>query len=309
MTNAPLRAWLPAFMIAAISWGSSFLFISWALRGLEPTQVAFGRVAVGAVVLGAMLLAARHRPRFTWRQVGAITIAAIGLSTVPFVLIPMAQQHITSILASLLNATVPLWTAFFVALLIPHERASRVQWLGLAIGTLGIAVLLGAWNIDELPLVGAGLMLAATAFYGIGSVLSRILLVKVKETATALSAVQVAASAIMLAPFALALPAPEPEVWALDSEVLWGLLLLGALGTSFSYVMFWRVVKVAGATTAASVTYIVPIVATMLGVFVLRESLHWYEPVGAVVVLAGVALAQRKPRPSPAIPADAANPA
>jgi drug/metabolite transporter (DMT)-like permease len=78
--------------------------------------------------------------------------------------------------------------------------------------------------------------------------------------------------------------------------VLWGLLALGVLGTSFTYVLFWRVVKLAGATTAASVTYVVPIVATVLGVLVLHEELLWHEPVGAVVVLAGVWLAQRKPR-------------
>lgn len=296
MIQAPARAWVPAFVIAALTWGSSFLFISLALRGLTPAQVGFGRVAIGAVVLWTMLLVARHRPRLGWRDVGAIGVVAIGMSTVPFVLIPLAQQHITSILASLLNATTPLWTALFVALLIPHERASRSQLIGLVLGAAGIAVLLGAWNIDQLPVLGAGLMLAATAFYGIGSTLSRMLLARVHEGPVALSAVQIAISAVLLAPLAVIAPAPEPGALALDSEVLWGLLALGVLGTSFTYVLFWRVVKLAGATTAASVTYVVPVVATVLGIVVLKEELLWYEPVGAVVVLVGVWLAGRKPR-------------
>ncbi|WP_156159132.1 DMT family transporter [Demequina gelatinilytica] len=296
MTSAPARAWVPAFIVAAVSWGSSFLFISLALRGLSATQVGFGRLAIGAAVLWAMLLVTRHRPRLSVRDVASIGVVAVGLSTVPFVLIPLAQQHITSILASLLNATTPLWTALFVALLIPHERATRAQVLGLVIGALGIAVLLGAWDIEGIPALGAALMLAATACYGIGSTLSRMLLARVDEGPTALSAVQIGISAMLLLPVAVAAPAPDPGALALGSEVLWGLLALGVLGTSFTYVLFWRVVKLAGATTAASVTYVVPVVATALGILALHEELRWHEPAGAVVVLAGVWLAQRKPR-------------
>lgn len=297
MTEAPARAWVPAFLVAALSWGASFLFIALALRGLEPAQVGFGRVLIGAVVLWLMLAVTRHRPRLTVRDVGAIAVVAVGLSVVPFVLIPLAQQHITSILASLLNATTPLWTALFVALLIPHERASRAQVAGLLLGAAGIAVLLGAWNVDDVPLAGALLMLAATACYGIGSTMSRRLLTRVQEGPAGLSAVQMALSSVMLLPVALAAPAPAPGALSLSSEVLWGLLALGVLGTSFTYVLFWKVVKVAGATTAASVTYVVPVVATVLGVLVLGERLLWHEPVGAVIVLAGVWLAQRRPRP------------
>ncbi|WP_062290908.1 DMT family transporter [Demequina phytophila] len=296
MTQAPARAWVPAFVIAAVSWGSSFLFISIALRGLTPVQVGFGRVLIGAAVLWGMLLVTRSRPRMSRGDVARIGVVALGLSTVPFVLIPLAQQHITSILASLLNATTPLWTALFVALLIPHERATRTQVAGLVLGTAGIAVLLGAWNIDGIPLLGAALMLAATACYGIGSTMSRMLLTRVDQGPTQLSAVQIAISAVLLLPFAVAAPAPGAGTFAPSSDVLWGLLALGVLGTSFTYVLFWRVVKLAGATTAASVTYVVPVVATVLGITVLREAMHWYEPVGAVVVLAGVWLAQRKPR-------------
>lgn len=118
-----------------------------------------------------------------------------------------------------------------------------------------------------------------------------------------LTAVQLALSALMLAPFAMVTPAPAPEAFALSSVALWAMVALGGLGTSFAYVMIWKVIKVAGATTAASVTYVSPLIATFLGIVVLKEELHWYEPVGAIIVLAGVALAQRKPKftaPAPA---------
>ena len=292
--NAPTKAWLPAFLICAVAWGSSFLFIHVALESFSPSEVALGRVLVGALVLIGMLVVMRQRPRFSARDLGLIALVAVTLSVIPFILIPLAELHITSILASLLNATTPLWTAFFVALLIPQEKASRIQVLGLLIGTLGIAVLLGAWNVHELPVAGAVLMLSATACYGIGGVLSRMFLSKVKSTPTGLSAAQMSMSAVMLAPIAfISAPSPHPAV---HGSAVWALLALGVLGTSFAYVLFYKVVRIAGATLAASTTYIVPIVATVLGIVVLGEELTWYEPLGAAIVLGGVWLAQRKPK-------------
>ncbi|WP_084075335.1 DMT family transporter [Demequina sp. NBRC 110052] len=308
MTAAPARAWLPALILTALGWGSSFLFIELALDAFTPSQVGFGRLAVGALVLWALVAWGRRRPALTARDVLSVAVVGVFMSGIPLILIPMAQQHLTSILASLLNATTPLWAAFWVAVLIPAERTTRAQLGGLLVGAAGIAVLVGAWNVSDFPLGGVALMLAATACYGIGSTLSRRLLARIEESNTVLSATQIAASAVMLAPFALASGAPEPGTFALDSVPLWGLIGLGVAGTSFAYVLFWRVVRLAGATTATSVTYLVPVVATTLGVLVLGERLHWYEVVGAVIVLLGVWLAGRTPtrRPEVATEAEAA---
>jgi drug/metabolite transporter (DMT)-like permease len=294
-----MRAWLPSLVIAALGWGSSFLFIKIALRGFTPAQVGFGRLTVGAVVLVGIVAAFRSWPRFGWKTVGGIAATAIGMSVVPMVLIPMAEKQITSILASLLNATTPLWTAVFVALLIPAERTTRAQLVGLLVGAGGIAVLVGAWDVREFSLSGTLLMLTATAFYGVGGAMSRRLLGRVSARPETLALMQVGLSAVMLAPVALLSGSPEQGAFSPSGSALWGLLCLGVFGTSFAYVMFWRVVKMAGATTAASVTYLVPVVATTLGIVVLGESLRWYEPLGVVIVLAGVWLAGRTPRTGP----------
>jgi len=294
--SAPMRAWLPSLAIAALGWGSSFLFIKISLRAFTPVQVGFGRLAVGAVVLVIIVAFARSWPRFGWKAVGAVAATAIGMSVVPMVLIPMAEQRITSILASLLNAATPLWTAAFVALLIPAERTTRAQLLGLVVGAGGIAVLVGAWDVREFSLSGTVLMLTATAFYGVGGAMSRMLLTRVVARTEALAMTQVGLSALILAPVALLGGAPADGAFEPSGSAVWGLVCLGIFGTSFAYVMFWRVVKMAGATTAASVTYLVPVVATILGILVLGETMHWYEPVGVVIVLGGVWLAGRKPR-------------
>lgn len=292
-TEYPMRAWMPSLLIASAAWGSSFVFIKMALDEFSPAHVGFIRLAVGASVLVLIVAFQRSWPRLSWRTVGSIAVVAIGMSGAPMVLIPMAEQRITSILASLLNATTPLWTALFVALLIPHERTSRAQLMGLGIGAVGIAVLVGAWDVHSLPLAGTVLMLIATAFYGIGSTLSRRLLQRVDAAPAALSMTQIGLSAVMLAPFAVLAGPPGDQAFSLSHRALWGVLALGVLGTSFAYVLFWRVVKMAGATTAASVTYLSPIAATVLGIVILGETLHWYEPVGALIVFAGVYLAGR----------------
>ena len=95
---------MPALIVTAVAWGSSFLFIAVALRSFTPTQVAFGRVATGALVLLVMVAVTRGWSRMGWRRIGAIGLVGFCLSGLPMVLIPMAQQEITSILASLLNA-------------------------------------------------------------------------------------------------------------------------------------------------------------------------------------------------------------
>lgn len=305
LADVPLRAWLPYFIGVSAAWGSSFLFIEVALRGFAPAQVGFGRVAIGSIVLIGLVISLRRAPRLSWRAVASLALVGAFMSGIPLVLIPLAQEYLTSILASLLNATTPLWTALFVALLIPTERVTRAQLTGLVLGAIGIAVLLGAWRVGEVPVLGAALMLGATACYGIGSTLSRVLLSRVKESPVVLSATQITLSVLIVAPFALAAPAPAEGALALDSWALWAIVALGVTGTSFAYVWFWTIVREAGATTAVSVTYAVPVVATALGILVLGETLHWYEPVGAAIVLTGVWLAQRKRRPRPAVPGPA----
>lgn len=303
--HGPVKAWLPNLIVAAVFWGTSFFFIKVSLDAFTPAQIGLGRLLIGGAALWLIVWATKKSARFSLRDLVALLIVGAGLSGFAFILIPMAEQSITSVLAGLLNASTPLWTALFVGLLVPHERSSRAQWFGLIVGALGIAVLLGAWELDSFPLRGALLMLAATAFYGIGGALSRILLRRVNQPTTSIAAAQISLSSLVVLPFVIAGPAPADGAFAPSSGALWALVALGVLGTGVAYIFFWRVIAVAGATNASLVTYLVPIISTLLGVLILREHLHWYEPVGAAVVLVGVWLAQRHPKaPKAATPAE-----
>ena len=127
------------------------------------------------------------------------------------------------------------------------------------------------------------MLLGATFCYGLGNAWSRRRLTSTGLSNVALPAIQLAVGALVILPFAVSTPlvgpvAPAPAL---------ALLALGLGGTGLAYVLFWRVLAIAGATVTASVTYVIPLVSTTLGVLVLHEGLHWYEPVGGAVVLAG----------------------
>lgn len=297
------RAWLPAYLGLVAIWGCSFLLNELALRSFSAIDVAFGRISLGALTLVVVLLALRQPVRVKRSELVDLVIVAAILTAVPFALIAFAQTRVTSILAGLLNATTPLWVAIFVAVLIPLERATRQQGLGLLIGFVGIGVLLGIWDVESLDLVGVLAMLGATACYGFGTAWMRWRLADSLLSGASLSVVQLLIATALLLPL---LPVGGvPTQIRLDSVL--ALVALGALGAGLAYVLFWRVVRTAGPTIAATVTYLIPLVSTSLGVLVLGEELTWNQPVGGVVALVGVALAQglvgaRRPSTTPAQP-------
>jgi drug/metabolite transporter (DMT)-like permease len=282
------RSWLPAYLALVLFWGCSFLFNAWALRSFTPVQVAFGRIVLGALTVGTIVALMRLPVRLHRGQLLDLLVLGALLTAIPFALIAFAQTRVTSILAGLLNATTPLWTAIAVLLLLPLERAGRRQVSGLVVGFAGIAVLLGVWNLDDLDGLGALAMLAATACYGFGTAWLRARFTGSGLSGAALSFVQVLLATALLAPLVPFGGAPE----SVQPESALALVGLGVLGTGLAYVLFWRVVRVAGATTGATVTYLIPLVSTTLGILVLGEPLSWNEPVGGALALVGVALAQ-----------------
>lgn len=282
------RDWLPAYLALVLVWGCSFLFNELALRSFSPIEVAFGRISLGALTLVIVLLAMRQPIRLKRSELKDLVVVAAIITAVPFTLIAFAQTRVTSILAGLLNATTPLWVAVFVAVLIPLERATRQQRLGLLLGFVGIGVLLGVWDVDTLDMVGILAMLGATACYGFGTAWMRWRLADSSLSGASLSAVQLVLATALVLPV-LPLGGSPDEI---RPESVLALIGLGAFGAGLAYVLFWRVVRTAGPTIAATVTYLIPLVSTTLGILVLGEQLTWNQPVGGAIALVGVALAQ-----------------
>jgi drug/metabolite transporter (DMT)-like permease len=291
--DATDRGWLPEFVLLSAIWGASFLFIKVGDRALEPLQVAFVRCALGTLALAAIMLARREplpRDRRLWAH---LFVVAILFNSVPFALFAWGETEVSSVVAGIANATTPLHTLLVSLLVLPQERPTRGRVVGLAVGFVGVAIVLGPWRDIGGQLLGYLACLAAAACYGIGFPYTRRFLTHRSESAVALSAAQVLCGTLQLAVF-VPWATSAPDRVPLDAVL--SMLALGAGGTGIAYVMNYDVIRRAGAQIASTVTYLVPIFSTVLGVAVLSEALSWNQPVGAAVVLLGVALTQGRVR-------------
>src|SRR3954469_4513233 len=163
------------FVALTLIWGASFLFIKIGVEALAPLQVAFGRMLFGALTLLTVSLVRRESLPNEPRVWGHLVVAATLANTVPFTLFAYAEQHITSALASIGNATVPLFTLLFALVFLPSERPTLRRGLGLAVGFFGVLVGLGAWRgVTASPdAAGMLLILVAAACYGASGVYMR----------------------------------------------------------------------------------------------------------------------------------------
>ena len=290
------RGWLPGFVLLSAIWGASFLFIKVADRAFAPLQVAFARCALGAIALLLLLVVRRDRlprDREAWRH---LFLIALLFNSVPFALFAWGETEVSSVVAGIWNATTPLNTLLVLLAVLPGERPTRARIAGLGVGFAGVVLVLGPWSGLGGRLLGNLACFGAAACYGLGFVYTRRYLAGRSESAVSLSAAQVLCGAIQLA---VVLPwvTSAPDRFPFDAVA--SLVVLGAAGTGIAYVLNYDVIRRAGVTIASTVTYVVPLFSTVLGVVVLGESLTWNQPVGALVVLLGVALSQgRLRRPS-----------
>ncbi|WP_240617092.1 DMT family transporter [Nocardioides speluncae] len=296
-----LRTWLPWLLVPAAIWGCSFVFIEVGIRELHPLYVTLGRVACGAVALLAILAIRREslpRSPLTWAH-----LAAIGFfgAAVPFTLFGYGEERIPSLLAGIWNGTTPLVVLPVAVLVFRTERFTRNQALGLALGFAGTLIILGAWRgTDGADLLGQLMCFGAAVCYGVAIPYQARFLTPRMTSDLAIAATMLVCATVevaLIAPFVAGAP---PAITSLSPEVIASVVALGALGTGAALALHMRNVRRIGGSNASYVTYLVPIFAIALGVLVLDEKLEWYQPVGAAVVLYGVALSQgrfrRRPR-------------
>lgn len=299
-----LRTWLPGFLALALIWGSSFLFIKIGVRELHPLYVTLGRVGAGALTLLVVLAVMRQSlPRDPRLWLHLAVIGAVGVA-LPFTLFGYGEQRVSSMLAGIWNATTPLVVLPLAVLVFRTERMTVRRVVGLVLGFSGVLVVLGVWRgIGGAEFTGQLMCLGAAACYGLAIPYQKRFIAGRVESGVALSAGQLLVATVQLAVVAPLVAGAPPAVTGLSGEVIASVLTLGALGTGLAFIIHLRNIRVAGASTASTVTYVIPIVAVLIGVVALEEHLTWYQPVGALIVLAGVAVSQglfaRGPTPTP----------
>ncbi|MFI6705184.1 DMT family transporter [Nonomuraea sp. NPDC050478] len=291
--------WMPGFVMLSVIWGASFALIKIAVEaGVPPLWVAFWRCFFGALALLAVCALRRERlprDRTVWGH--ALVVAAL-LNAVPFTFLAYGETLVSSVLAGVWNATTPLTTLVFVILMVPQERPTARRLLGLLVGFAGVLVVLGIWQgVDGAPVAGSLACLAATTCYGAGFAYTRRFYSAREGSAAALSAVQIVCATAQLAVFA-PLGGGGPSWPGVPAAA--ALVVLGAVGTGLAYILNLRVIRSAGSTVAATVTYVTPVWSTSLGVTLLGEPLGWNVVAGGVLVIAGVFLS-RTDRAAPGV--------
>ncbi len=302
MNDRGPRGWLPAYGALALIWGCSFLFIEVGVSQLHPAYLALARVGVGALTLLIICLATGDRLPRDPRLWAHLCVVAAVMNALPFTLFGFGEQRVSSVLAGIWNATTPLVTLLVLLVVFPQERPTRQRVAGLALGFAGVLVVLGVWQgVGGAALTGQLMCFAAAACYGIGLPYIRRFVAGRPESGVAIATAQLLLATAQLAVLAPLLAGAPVDPRELHLKVILAVTALGALGSGIAFALNYRVIRLAGASTSASVTYLTPLVATVAGVLLLDEQLHWYEPVGALVILLGVAVSQgllRRRRPT-----------
>jgi drug/metabolite transporter (DMT)-like permease len=275
--------------VLSIVWGGSFFFIGVAVKGLPPVTIVALRVAIAAAALHVIVRAAGQRMPYN-RQVWAAFFGMGFLNNLlPFCLIVWGQTRIASGLASILNATTPLFAVIAAHLLTADEKMTANRLVGVLIGLSGVVLIIGP---DALKGLGGDVaaqlaVLTAAACYSLAGVFGRrFRRMGISPLITATG--QVSASTVMLIPLAILadrpwrLPGPAPEVWG-------AILGLALISTAFAYIIFFRVLASAGVTNIMLVTFLIPVSAILLGSAFLGERLALKQIAGMGLIGLGLA--------------------
>lgn len=282
------REWAMLLALSAL-WGGSFFFVGVAVHEFPFVTLVFLRVAIAAPVL---ILVVRFTGQRVPRDARAyLLFAAMGLcnNVIPFLLFAWAQNYISSGLASILNATTPLFTVLLAHLVTRDERLTSGKLVGVALGFAEVVVMIGpAAFLDAAVSVLAQLACLGAAFlYAVATILGRRFRT-MGIAPTVAAAGQISASALILLPAALlvdriwTLPIPG---WPAAGAVLGS----GLLSTAIAYLLYFRILATAGATNLLLVTFLMPIGALILGTLVLKEPLVASQLLGMVVIGLGLA--------------------
>ena len=282
--------WLWILLLSVI-WGGSFVFIELALAGFQPLGIVAIRLGLGAALLFAWLWATNRLPRFTRERCIAVCVMGLLSNAIPFFLLTWGQTGLGAGLASIFNATTPLFTILVAHLWSDDDKITPSRLIALATGLAGVVVLMGGESLRELgsSLPAQLAVLGAAIFYAISGVYGRRMFRMGLDPAAA-AAGQFVAAFLLVAPLALALDRP----WRLplpDATAWGGVLALAILSTAIGYIIFYKVLARSGATNAMLVTFLSPVSAILLATAFLGERLNLTQAAGMTLIFAGLAVA------------------
>ena len=280
--------WL-LFILLGFLWGSSYLFIKIGVdAGLQPFTLVTLRLLVGFVLLAVVVAAAREELPRGLRTYGHLLVMAAFSVAIPFSLITWAEQSVDSTLAAVLNGSVPLFVIVIAAVVLRDEPISANRVLGLAVGFVGVAILVG---FDPAQLASGDLaaelaLIGSSVSYAVGAVYARRMVHGLRPMIPAVF--QVGFALVMAG--ALALVFERPLTLPMRADAILAIVWLGLLGSGAAYLVFFRLLGRWGATRTSLVAYLLPVYGIVLGALVLGEAVDARLLIGTALVIGGIAL-------------------
>ncbi|MBN1536340.1 MAG: DMT family transporter [Anaerolineales bacterium] len=300
------RDWL-AFIALGMIWGSSFLWIKIAVQEVNPILLVAYRIFFGIIGLAVIVLHMRPQWPVDFKTWTMLTILGIFNNALPYALISWGEQYIDSAVAAILNSTTPLFTMIIANIFLRDDRLTLARALGLLIGFAGIVVLVSRDLIGgiHLNLLGQGAVLLASFSYACSVVFARRITHGVPPLLQALIPLLGADLIMWISAIGVAYNQVEAEASSRFITILneiipnlpltWiALLWLGFLGTGIAYLIFFNLLHSVGPTRTTLVTYVFPLVAVILGIVFLGETLNWQLFVGGSLVVGSIITANRQ---------------
>jgi len=272
--------------LLALIWGGAFFFTEVALVELQPFTFVLGRVGFAAIALWCVVYLSGNRMPTSFSRWRAFFIMGGLNNLIPFSLIVWGQTEISSALASILNATTPFFAVIIAHFLTTDEKMSKNRVLGIVVGVVGVAIMIGPSAIGgvDATLLAQLAILGAAISYSFAGVFGR----RFADTPPLVTAAgQVTASTVLLLPLALIIDRP----WELPMPTLatWGAVFgVAFVCTALAYIIYFRILRTAGATNLMIVTLLIPVSAIWLGVAFLGESLTTGQIAGMTLIGVGL---------------------
>ena len=285
------QAWLLLFSLGAL-WGGTFYYTEIMLLAMTPLHIVFFRITIAAGFMLAFIHLRGKRLPTDAASIRQFALMGLFNNALPFSLITFGQQYITAGLASILNAFTAFVTVIAAGLILSDERITAPRLIGTALGVFGVAVAMGLDNLSTLSLTSLGqfMVLGATFCYAIASMFARLQMSKhdVEVSATGM----LCAASVWI--FIIAFSVEGMPQLALNSTSFFAILALAIPCTCVGYMLYFMLLKRAGAGNTMLVTIIIPVFALMLDAIILNEAMRVREVTGFAIISIGLLILSGK---------------
>lgn len=292
MGSSRLVNWLGLIALVAM-FGSAFLLTKIAVQNVPPVMVVAGRIVIGAVVLLIISYAQGERLRQLKPYWLLLLVLALTGNCIPFFVIAWGQQFVDSGLAGILMAMMPLTTVVLAHFFIQGERITRNKIIGFVLGFIGVVILMQPElsmnsELDWIQLIAMIAVLAGAVSYAANSVIAHSL---PKLSLSLISAGVLLIASVVIVPLSLS----AGFTWMNDTstDALLSIILLGIFPTGLATIIYFSVIRHAGPAFLSQINYLIPVWAVVLGVLLGGEQLTIHAVIALVVILAGIAIAQK----------------